>query len=89
MPLSPVFLAQALCECDLRELDKAIRLVFSQPGCYLRLPTADVVQIEAPALPRFAKIAAALVAQANAAGAHAPRYPDRPLGFELVTRPVP
>ena len=75
--------------CDLRELEKAIRLVFSQPGCYLRLPAADLVQIEAPALPRFAKIAAALVAHVNAAGAHAPRNPDRPLRFELVTRAVP
>ncbi len=75
--------------CDLRELDKVIRLMFSQPGAYLRLPAEDIVQIEAPALPRFAKIAAALVAHANNAGAHAPRHPDRPLRFELVTRALP
>ena len=78
----------AQCPCDLREVDKAIRLIFTQPGCYLHGDEADVVQIEAPSLPRFAKIAAALVEAANAAGAHAPRHPDRPLRFELVNRPA-
>ncbi len=74
----------AECQCDLREVDKVLRLIFAQPGCYLHGDEADVVQIEAPSLPRFAKIAAALVHAANAAGAYAPRHPDRPLRFELV-----
>ena len=76
----------AQCCCDLREVDKVLRVIFTQPGYYLRGAQGDVVQIEAPSLPRFAKIAAALVEAANAIGAHAPRHPDRPLRFELVNR---
>ena len=76
----------AQCHCDLREVDKVIHLIFAQPGYYLHGDTADVVQIEAPSLPRFAKIAAALVESANASAAHAPGHPDRPLRFQLVNR---
>ena len=62
----------AQCGCDPREVDKVLRVIFAQPGYYLHLVEADVVQIEAPSLPRFAKIAAALVQAANATDAHAP-----------------
>ena len=67
-------------------MEKIIRLLFAQPGYDLHGDTADVVQIEAPSLTRFAKIAAALVESANASAAHAPCHTDRPLRFQLVNR---
>ena len=69
---------------DYREQNNVLCVFLSTPGSYLRTPDADVVVLDPPHLPRYAKALAAVVDALNDRQPHAPRYPARPLRFRLA-----
>ena len=69
---------------DYREQNKVLRVILTTPGSYLQTPDADVVVLDPPHLPRYAKALADVVDALNGRQPHAPRHSGRPLRFRLA-----